>query len=95
MAKVRVSPRAATDLQEIWISVALDNLPAAERIEVSIRNKIARLADFPEMGSPRPDIAPTARMLVAGNYLVLYETADDGVVIVRVVHGARNLDDLL
>jgi toxin ParE1/3/4 len=30
-----------------------------------------------------------------GAYLILYRIVDDGVEIVRVVHSARNLDDLV
>ena len=50
------------------------------------------------MGSRRPEIAPTARMLVEGSYLILYELhpdSDDGPVerveIVRVADGHREL----
>jgi plasmid stabilization system protein ParE len=34
-------------------------------------------------------------MLVQGNYLVLYRITESFVDIVRVVHGARDLDNLL
>ena len=59
-----------------------------------ISKKLSHLAQFPEMGVPRPDIAPSARMLVEANYLILYEGTTEGVEVVRVLHGARDLTDL-
>jgi toxin ParE1/3/4 len=53
------------------------------------------LAEFPEIGTLREDIGPSVRVLVVGNYLVLYRARDDRVDIVRVLHGARDLRDLL
>lgn len=94
MAEVVVSPRAETDLQDIWFNIAIDNPTAADRVLLEIGESLGRLSDFPEMGSPRPELAPTARILVVRNYFVLYEPIAGGVEVVRVLHGARNLDDI-
>jgi toxin ParE1/3/4 len=95
VASVVVSPEAEADLDEIWLTIALDNPGAADRVLRRISKKLSHLSQFPEMGAPRPDIAPTARMLIEGNYLILYEPNEDGVDVVRVLHGARDLTDLL
>ena len=94
MGKVFVSPRAEADLQEIWLTIALDNQRAADGVLRRIAAKLDRLARFPEMGVQRPEIAPSARMLVEGNYLILYEEMPEGVEVVRILHGARDLTDL-
>ena len=94
MARVRVTPRAETDLEEIWLTIALENPPAADKLLRRIASKLERLAAFPEMGSSRPEIAPSAKVLVEGNYLILYEPVGNAVEVVRVVHGARDLHDL-
>lgn len=52
------------------------------------------LRDFPEIGPARPEIAPDARSLTVGNYLILYRVHRDTVEIVRVLHGAQFLDDV-
>jgi toxin ParE1/3/4 len=64
----------------------------------AIEKKVNLLAAHPRLGVRRPEIAPTARMLVEGVYLLLYEThpdTDEGPVdaieIVRVIHGHRDL----
>ena len=50
------------------------------------------LRRFPASGPLRPDIAPEARALVELPYLILYRIIPEGVQIVRVLHGARNID---
>lgn len=50
---------------------------------------------MPGLGVARPDVRPDLRMLPAGNYLILYCEIDGGAEIVRVVHGARQWQDLL
>lgn len=43
------------------------------------------------MGPARPDIAKEMRYHPVGSYLLLYRLIKNGVEIVRVVHGARDL----
>jgi toxin ParE1/3/4 len=52
------------------------------------------LADNPRLGRPRPEIAPEARGWIVGRYLVLYRAQDDGIEVVRVVHGAREIEQI-
>lgn len=53
------------------------------------------LADHSAIGPARDDIGPGIRILSAGSYLVLYRLRKDRVDIVRVVHGARDLRDIV
>jgi toxin ParE1/3/4 len=46
------------------------------------------------MGPARPDIARELRYHPVGNHLLLYRVIQGGIEIVRVVHGARHLQDL-
>jgi plasmid stabilization system protein ParE len=43
----------------------------------------------------RPDIADAARVLVEAPYLILYRIVPEGPQVVRVLHGARNIDSIL
>ena len=59
------------------------------------------LAEQPRIGMRRPEIRPSARMLVEHPYVILYETVpdtDEGPIdhieIVRVVDGRRDLPSL-
>jgi toxin ParE1/3/4 len=94
VAEVLVTPQAEADLQEIWLTIAIDSPTAADRLLRRIGDKLDLLAEFPEMGSPRPELTPSGRILVEGNYVILYEPSGESVVIVRVLHGARDLSDL-
>ena len=95
MGEVRLSRFAQRDLLEIWFHIAADKGPATadhwiDRIEARCR----QLAEFPESGPPRPDIAGDARMLVIVRWLALYEITKGGVRITRIVDAARDLGEL-
>ncbi len=94
MGRVTRSPRAGADLDDIWLRIALDNPAAADRLIDRIPRRIGDLQDHPRLGPARPEISADARMLIVGDYLVLYSVTGADVVIVRVVHGARDLGAL-
>jgi toxin ParE1/3/4 len=93
------TPQAREDLLDIYVTIGLDNPSAAERVYTAIEDQADRLKAHPRLGVRRPEIAPSARLLTEGSYLILYEThpdTDDGpirtVEIVRIVHGHRDLN---
>jgi toxin ParE1/3/4 len=95
---VHITALAERDLEDIWLTIAPNNPRAATRLLRAIGRKIDLLADFPRLGTRRPDIRTRMRMMVARPYLVLYAIhpdADDQAVetveIVRVVDARRDL----
>jgi toxin ParE1/3/4 len=95
MSQVRHSALARADLIQIWVDIALDNQAAADRVYDRLEARVKILERFPEAGMARPDIAKDARVLVESPYLILYRLVSEGVQIVRVLHGARDIDDSL
>jgi toxin ParE1/3/4 len=93
--RLRRLPRAIQDVEEIVMWIAADNPAAAQSFAERIVRATDRLVDFPESGSPRPELGPDARGIVVGRYLILYRAGPDSVDILRVVHGARELGPLL
>ena len=91
MATVRQTTLARDDLLSIWVDIARENPAAADRIYDRLEAKMAILARYPEAGLVRRDIAADARMLVEPPYLILYRLIPEGVQIIRVLHGARNI----
>ena len=96
------TPLAQEDLLDIYTTIGLDNPSAAERMYTAFEERVNLLARSPHMGVRRPEISPSTRVLVEGVYLILYETnpdTDEGpldsVVIVRIVHGHRDLSRIL
>lgn len=95
MAKVRFTPGAEADLFEIWSTIAVDNLRAADKVVERIMHAAQLAAEQPLMGAARPELSPTARILVQGRYVALYEPQPDGVLVIAVVHGMRDPDSWL
>ena len=82
--------RAEEDLIAIWLHVAPDSEPAADRLLDRIEARRQQLATYPYSGAPRDDIAPGIRHLIVSEYLILYRVREDAIEIVRVLHGRRN-----
>ncbi len=95
MAQVRHTGLARRDLLDIWLSIARDNPGAADRVYDRLEARVHILERYPQVGPARPDIASDARMLVERPYLILYRVIPEGVQIVRVLHGARDIDGAL
>lgn len=100
-ARLEWSPQAREDLLDIYVSIGIENAAAAERYFDRIEARTSLLSDHPRLGVRRPDIRASVRILVEFPYVILYEThpdTDDGpvhvIVIVRVVHGRRDLSAL-
>ena len=49
------------------------------------------LRTFPESGAPRGQIRPGLRVVFHQRYAIYYRPLPDAVVIIRVVHGARDI----
>ncbi|MGQ0486399.1 MAG: type II toxin-antitoxin system RelE/ParE family toxin [Hyphomicrobiales bacterium] len=94
MSPARYTHRARDDLLDIWIQIAANDESMANRILDTIAMRCARLADFPELGPARPDIAPETKMLVIERWISLYRLLPGGVQIIRIVDGARDLTRL-
>lgn len=96
MAEFLVSRRAEQEFREICGYIAAKNPRAAVRLLPRIDAKLQRSRDFPELGPRRDEIRPGFRMLIEGNYLLLYEydTANEVVVLVTVVDSPRDLEHL-
>ena len=74
-----LTAEAEEDLIAIWDYIALDNPNAADRLLMKLKEKFQLLADNPELGATRPDIAKVMRYLATGNYLLLYRVKVAGV----------------
>jgi toxin ParE1/3/4 len=79
------------DLLEIAAYIARDNPRAADALIDKIDQKLQLLAQFPGLGPERPEFAEGLRSFPIGNYIIFYRRIEDGIVVVRVLHGARDL----
>ena len=92
MPQVLKRPQAETDLDDIWWHIAQDNPDAADRLLDTIDERCKTLAQFPYIGTSRDDLLPNLRSLPVGNYLIFYLPLPDGIEVVRVLAGMRDID---
>ena len=92
-----VSPQAESDLDEIWLYVAKQNgsMEVASRLIDSITDRFLFLARFPRSGRVRDrELGKGLRSFPVGEYVIVYCLEDGDVLVLRVVHGRRDLDRL-
>jgi toxin ParE1/3/4 len=90
MPTYRRTSQAENDLLEIWLYIAEDNIKAADKLLSTIDSKCRLLAYSPHLGRERPDLATGLYSFPVENYSLYYKKDPDGIVIVRVLHGARD-----
>lgn len=92
--KLRISAPACEDLIEIYQHIAVENPSSAEKLLQSFQEKFELLTKFPGIGRERNELIIGLRSLPVGKYLILYQPSDEVLEIVRVRHGATDLDRL-
>ncbi len=93
MPRIRFTNSAETDLLELWLNIAEENPAAADESLDSIQATVALLGGQPEMGRARPELADGLRSFPTRTpYIIFYLPDDDGLLIVRVLHHARDID---
>lgn len=95
MPRVHHTARARRDLIDIWIQIGSVNPAAAEAVYNRIEARIAILKRFARAGRFRPENSARRQGFSRAPFLILYRIIPDGVQIVRVLHGARNIDRTL
>jgi toxin ParE1/3/4 len=95
MSSVVVRPRAFVDLADIWAFIAEDSMKHADRFAGLIDSQLRALARQPHMGRSRPELATGLRSFPVGRYVIFYVPIPKGVEIVRVLHGARDIESIL
>ncbi len=93
MSRIRYTQSAEADLLELWLTIAEDNLVAADESLNSIQSTVSLLAAQPEMGRVRPELADGLRSFPTRTpYIIFYVPDENGLLIVRVLHHARDID---
>jgi len=83
---------ALSDLIGIWDFIADDNEVNADNFLSSLESRLDMLAHQPRMGRARDELMNGLRSFPIGRYVVFYLAHSDGIEVVRVLHGARDLD---
>ena len=80
------------DLGEIWATLASEASEAiATNFLTALEKHFEPLRHFPLSGAAREQIAPNLRVTFHHPYAIYYMPLSNAVVIVRVIHGARDI----
>jgi len=94
----RISPQARRDILDAARWIAADNPEAARAFRKSIEVAARRLGEHPNIGTVKAELAdPPVRFLVVSGfpYLIVYDSELVPPLVLRVLHGARDLPDVL
>ena len=97
---VLVYPKAQEDIAESADFIARDSLDAALRFFDSVEATFQFLASHPETGSAREYSATALKgtrvwpVKDFENWLIFYQVAGLKILVIRVLHGARDIDHL-
>jgi toxin ParE1/3/4 len=92
VAQVSRRPQAALDILDIWGYIAADSEVAADRWVDELDEKMRLWAAQPLIGRSRDELAPGLSSLAFGRYVVFYEVLSEGIDVLRVLHGSRDID---
>ena len=92
MSKVLRKPQAEADLIEIWTYIAQDSVSRADKLLDEFDEKSQTLSRSPFIGKARDELGPKIRSFPIGNYVLFYQPIEDGIEIIRVLHGARDIE---
>ncbi|TWU09367.1 Plasmid stabilization system protein [Symmachiella macrocystis] len=96
MARLFITPQAKIDLGDIWSYIAQDNPAAADELLGQIDTAFGLIAATPDIGFRLDMIRPGIRCKpVKRNYLIFYDHREETVRILRILHAARNYEDML
>lgn len=100
MSRLFLAPAARDDLDAIHAYISADNLDAADRVLEAAFETFTSLIHHPALGRERYfENAALTGLRSFGingypNYIVFYRIKGDVIEVVRVLHGARNFDEL-
>lgn len=96
MAVALLAREAETDLDQIWLYIAQEsgNTDIADRFVDRATALFLRIAAEPYLGRRRDELRAGMRSFPFGNHLVFYRVQEDTVLILRVLHGRRDIDAL-
>ena len=94
MASIEKRPEANLDLYEIWEYIAVESPARADRVIRKINEVFELLAENPEMGMARDDLAPGLRSFTVSSWIIFYRPLPhhEGIEVVRVLHGRRDIE---
>jgi len=90
--RLQLSGSAEQDLTDIWLHIATDSPENADRFIDLLFHRALLLSEFPDSGRQRPELDEGLFSFPFRNYVFYYRKSDEGIVVTRILHGARELN---
>ena len=87
-----ISTEAIRDMEQILDYLANTNINAGEKFLEEFSKKCRYLTQFPLMGRSYREIRPYLRGLPMKNYIIFYRLTEQGLEIMPVIKGERDLE---
>lgn len=95
MPIIRFAPAAEEEIHAIASYIRDGNPFAAEQWVIELEQKCRNIAEHPRIGHRRDDVLDGLYCFPFGKYLIFYDIASDGIEVVHVIHGARDIGVIL
>lgn len=92
---VVLSPRTRKNLGEIARYIARDDPGRAATFVAELLAACDELSAYPRAYPADPRFGPASRRRTFGNYHIIYDVLEDRIVVLTIVHAARDPDMLL
>ncbi len=92
MTRLVYTPQSKKDLNTIGLYIAQDNPRRAMSFVSELRGQCRKITGAPEAYRPRPEVGRGLRSCAYGNYVVFLIHEPGLVRIVRVLHGAMDIE---
>jgi len=93
--QLSITPLAAQDLEEIGDYIAQDNPSRAVEFLNELQAHCEIIRRNPDGYRHRPEFSKKMQSCAHGNYLIFFESDDNLVIVIRVLHGGSDLQALL
>ena len=89
--EVRLTDRAKSDRNAIWLHIAGDRMGAADRILERFDDIFRLLADNPNAGPSKPRLGKGRRTFTVEGYVICYTVTPKAIEVIAILHGARRI----
>ena len=94
--RYRLTPGAQGDVDQIGDVIAAESVEAALRVHDALEHAFQHLAEMPMMGHAREDLTTRpVKFWSVYSYLVVYDPASSPLTVIAVLHGARDVENIL
>lgn len=91
MLELEISTEAENDLLDTWLYIAEDQPINADRYLDKLQEKAQKLAEFPDLGRDRPELAEGLKSFPVDRYNLYYIVTETKLILVRVLPGDRDI----